>query len=275
VGHPVGLSQRIDEGFHRVQRRAQRAWGSSSSSYGVSIERARELCPDGSVTGAFFFANEDGPEIHKFVHYLPAYDAQLARFRDGFPLADGTKRPLRLLEIGVAQGGSLQLWRRFFGPDAAIWGVDQNPACATAETSNTSVRIGSQADPRFLRDVVTEMGGVDLVIDDGSHRASHQRASFAVLFPMLSDGGLYLVEDLHTSYWWSFQGGYRRPGSFIEEAKHLVDGMNGWYHHWPPPRIDPTAKNDIESVTFYDSMVFITKRLHARPAVARVGQRTI
>ena len=276
LGDPVRwVARRVDGGFHRVVRWAQETWGSTSSAYRVSVERARELCPPDSATGGLFFGNEDGPEIHKFVHYLPAYDAQLARFRDGFPLADGTRRPLHLLEIGIAHGGSLRMWRRFFGPDAAIWGIDKNPACATIATSDVNIRIGSQADPRFLRDVVTEMGGVDLVLDDGSHRASHQRASFTVLFPMLSDGGLYVVEDLHTSYWWSFEGGYRRPGSFIEEAKHLVDGMNGWYHHWPPPRIDRTAKSDIESVTFYDSMVFVAKHLHARPAVARVGQRTI
>jgi len=260
--------------LHGVVRRARRV-GSSSHNHQVSVEEARAQCPAGSAVGELFFGSEDGPLIDKFVHYLAAYDAQLARFREGFTLADGTRRPLRLLEIGVAQGGSLQLWRKFFGSDAAIWGIDKNPACALAAGNHAEVRIGSQADPGFLRDVVAEMGGVDVVLDDGSHRASHQRASFKVLFPMLSDGGLYGVEDLHTSYWWSFEGGYRVPGTFVEVAKHLVDGMNGWYHRWPAPRIDRAAKTEIESITFYDSMVFVAKLLHPRPARTQVGRRII
>ena len=98
-----------------------------------------------------------------------------------------------MLEIGVAQGGSLALWRKFLGDEAVIFGIDIDPKCAAFDGSGGRVRIGSQDDPKFLRDVAAEMKGIDVVLDDGSHIGRHQRASFDVLFPLLSDGGIYIM----------------------------------------------------------------------------------
>jgi hypothetical protein len=113
---------------------------------------------------------------------------------------------------------------------------------------------------------------VDIVIDDGSHRAADQRISFDTLFPLLSFGGLYMVEDLHASYWRSgFSGGYRRPGTFIQVAKGLVDGMHAWYHRWPQSPRNRRAKTEISSVSFYDSMVVIEKTLRRRPQQVNIG----
>ncbi len=83
-----------------------------------------------------------------------------------------------MLEIGVSKGGSLALWRKALGDRATIFGIDIDPKCAEFDGKFAKVRIGSQADASFLKSVVDEMGGVDLVLDDGSHVASHQRASF-------------------------------------------------------------------------------------------------
>ena len=81
-----------------------------------------------------------------------------------------------------------------------IFGIDVDPKCAAFD-GTAVVRIGSQDDPKFLRDVAAEMKGIDVVLDDGSHVGRHQRASFDVLFPLLSDGGIYIIEDVCTSYW--------------------------------------------------------------------------
>jgi hypothetical protein len=105
-----------------------------------------------------------------------------------------------MLEIGVWKGGSLDMWRKFFGPDATLFGVDINSDCARFDGKSASVRIGSQDDPEFLRGVVKEMGKVDIVLDDGSHIASHQRASFEALFPLLSEGGLYIAPKASGSF---------------------------------------------------------------------------
>ena len=223
-----------------------------------------------SETGALFLSHE-GRQIHKWTHYFDAYDREFAPYRHGFPESDGSRRPLRFLEIGVAHGGSLQLWRRYFGPDAAIWGVDANPQCAAIDDSDLNVRIGSQADRRFLLGVVSEMGGVDIVLDDGSHRPEDQRKSFEVLFPLVSDGGLYAVEDLHASYSQRFGGGYRRRGTFIEAAKAIIDDMHSWFHEQPAELLR-SAESGASQLSVYNGIVFIHKSARQRPMVVKVGK---
>jgi hypothetical protein len=208
------------------------------------------------------------------VHYCQIYDRLLDRFTEGFVAEDGTRRPLRFLEIGVFHGGSLELWRKFFGPDAVLYGIDIEPRCAGVARDDVQVRIGSQDDPAFLSSVVREMGGVDVVLDDGSHIASHQKASFDVLFPLLSPGGLYLVEDTHTSYWASYGGGLRRPGTFIETAKSMVDGLHKWYYRAPVGHRANVARTDIVSIQFFDSIVAIEKGTRRRPEFKMVGTRS-
>lgn len=160
------------------------------------------------ASGGFadLFFEHDGRLVQKYVHYLPIYEKYFAGRRG---------QPVRFLEIGVAQGGSLQLWRKYFGANAVIFGVDIVKQCRTVADPDVQVRIGSQRDPLFLKAVVEEMGGVDIVVDDGSHQASDQRITFETLFPLLSDGGVYIVEDLHTAYWFSYGGGLRRTGTFV------------------------------------------------------------
>lgn len=220
-------------------------------------------------TGRFaeLFVNHHGRVAHKWIHYFEIYDRLFERFIDGVTMPDGTRRPLHFLEIGVGQGGSLELWRENFGPDAVIFGIDIDPNCANLDRDDLQVRIGSQADPEFLQSVVAEMGGVDVVLDDGSHVAQHQRVSFDTLFPLLSANGLYVVEDTHTAYFFDFGGGLRRPGTIIEVAKGMVDGLNKWYFRAPVGRRAKLAWTDIVSVQFFDSIVAFEKGSRRRPEV--------
>jgi hypothetical protein len=216
------------------------------------------------------FYGHQGRLAHKWHHYLAIYDRVLTPFRAGFPTPDGGRRSLRLLEIGVSHGGSLEIWRKFLGPSAIIFGIDVNPACQALDTRDLPVRIGSQDDEAFLRAVVAEMGGVDIVVEDGSHVARHQAESFRVLFPLLSQGGLYLAEDLHTSYWRNeFDGGYQRRGTFIEQAKQLVDDMHAWYHGRPTQVAE--AHRAIGGISFHDSLIIIEKRANQAPFHTTVG----
>jgi len=201
------------------------------------------------------FYGHRGRPSHKWHHYLEIYDHHLHRFRN---------TPVRILEIGVQTGGSLQLWRRYFGSEATVYGVDIDPACARFDDREARVRIGSQADAAFLHSVVAEMGGLDVVVDDGSHVASHQRISFDTLFPLLSDGGVYLCEDLQASYWDIYHdGGYQRKGTFIELAKQLVDDIHEWYHDVPPV-VFQNAASLIRAICFYEGMAVIEKRSRPR-----------
>ena len=240
--------------------------------YGLDkFDRDAELA---KATGELerLFWSHTGRLVDKWPHYLPIHQRHLEPYKAGFPLGDGSRRPLRLLEIGVSHGGSLELWRKFLGPQATIFGLDVDPQCSALDRPDLPVRIGSQADPSFLAAVVKEMGGVDIVIDDGSHIGAHQKASMDVLLPLLAEGGLYIVEDTHTSYWPHWKGGYRDPAGFMELAKTLVDDMHGWYH---ADKIDrPIAKTDIAAVSFYDSIVVIEKRKRAAPTHVQLGTKS-
>lgn len=195
-----------------------------------------------------FFRNS-GPGIFKWLHYLPIYDRLFEKY---------SGRPVRFLEIGVLAGGSMHMWRTYFGPLATIFGIDINPDCAGYGGLAGEVRIGSQDDPEFLRSVVSEMGGVDIVLDDGSHVARHQRASFDVLFPLLSDGGLYVIEDLHTSYWPDYEGGLKREGTGLEFLKEKIDLIHE--HYFTRGANKPERMAPIGSIQFFDSIAAIEKR---------------
>lgn len=255
----------------RVNALRGRGDGLDVHDFMTSLEEARRAGVGDTDLGALFL-NHQGRSVFKWTQYLGAYDEQFSPFRDGFAAPDGTIRPLRMLEIGVLDGGSLQIWRKYFGPTAIITGVDINPRAAAIDDPDIRVRIGSQDDPEFLRDVVAEMGGVDIVVDDGSHVVAHQRASFEILFPLLSDGGVYAVEDLHTSYWARWGGGYGRTSSFIELSKKLIDDMHGWYHE-AGDRVGVGAVTQIPKITFYDSVMFVSKAQRARPTSVQFGKR--
>ncbi len=199
-----------------------------------------------------FFAH-DGRLITKWPHYLPVYERFLAPYRGG---------QARMLEIGVFRGGSLQLWRKYLGAGVKLYGIDIDPTCAALADPPTQVRIGSQDDASFLRGVVSEMGGVDIVLDDGSHVGEHQLASFDALFPLLSDGGLYIIEDMHTAYWPVYKGGLGKRGTAVEFVKTMIDDMHGWYHS---NRTRTPAKDQIGAIHVYDSITVIEKRRRQRP----------
>ena len=124
----------------------------------------------------------------------------------------------------------MSLWWRYFGSEAVIFGVDTDPNCAAMTGLDGQVRIGSQDDRKFLGDVVGEMGGVDTVLDDGSHVSKNIRASPNVLFPLLKDGGIYAIDDLHPTCWSTHEGGYQKPDSFIGDIRQMYDGLHHWYH---------------------------------------------
>ncbi len=216
------------------------------------------------------YANHSGRLIMKWVHYLPIYDQLFERYRSGMP-GSAPNRPIRMLEIGVLSGGSLELWRTYFGPEATIFGIDIDPACAAYDTPENPVRIGSQDDPEFLTRVVAEMGGIDIVLDDGSHIAKHQRASLDILLPLLNEGGIYVVEDTQTAYWESYGGGLRRRGQIVGVAKTMVDGLNKWAYRGRIGKRAKLASTEIGSITFFDSIVAFRKATRIAPATRITG----
>lgn len=209
------------------------------------------------------YYGHDGRRAYKWHHYLEAYDRHLGRFRG---------QAVHVLEIGINYGGSLQIWKRYFGDRAIVHGIDIDPDCAGMAEERVVPHIGDQGDVDFLRRVIREMGRVDVVIDDGGHESAAQIATFEALYPALDPHGVYVCEDTRTSYWSEYGGGYRKPGTFIEYAKGLVDPLHVWYVEDDPEARDEAFARMTLGIFFYDSMVVLEKRLRGAPVQYRVGR---
>lgn len=210
-----------------------------------------------------YFIGNKGRLIHKWHHYFDIYHNHFCRFRN---------QPVTILEIGVSQGGSLQMWKDYFGPNAKVFGLDIDPRCKELEENQIRIITGDQSNRGFLRQMRTEIGRIDIIIDDGGHAMTQQIATFEELFPFVEGTGVYLVEDLHTSYWEEFGGGYKREGSFIEYAKGFIDSINAWHSRDPSLPPDNFTKS-AAGIHFYDSVLVIEKKPHdSKPNVSAIGR---
>jgi len=206
--------------------------------------------------------------VHKWHHYFEIYCKHFEPYRS---------RPIKMLEIGVYRGGSLRMWKEFFHPESTIVGIDIDKSCQAHEIAdqNVYVRIGSQADPDFLRKVNDEFGPFDIILDDGSHKTHHQITSFGALFrPALKEGGCYMVEDLHTNYWIMYTDSSE---SFIELSKQMIDMLHEPYlgreeTHFRHQHSDAIKELDLSylsanlgGISFYDSIVVFGKKKRSLP----------
>lgn len=159
-------------GLSRVETLAE---GSSTSPLQTDLER-------------YFNGVQFGPGIWKWKHYFEIYDHHFSRFRN---------KSLNLLEIGIYSGGSLGMWKSYFGAGCTVYGVDIEESCRVYEAQGIRVFIGDQADRNFWRQFKQDVPKIDIVIDDGGHSPIQQLTSFEELFPHLRPGGIYLCEDIH------------------------------------------------------------------------------
>jgi cephalosporin hydroxylase len=164
-----------------------------------------------------------GKVSDKWSSYLTVYDRLFDEQRD---------KPVRLLEIGIQNGGSLEIWSSYFRNASALIGCDINPDCAglSYDDPRIGVIVGDANNPEVSERVFQRTPQLDIIIDDGSHRSSDIIKSFALYFPRLVEGGVYVAEDLHCSYWADYEGGLFYPYSSISFFKRLADVIN--YEHW-------------------------------------------
>ncbi len=204
-----------------------------------------------------YFSQNTGRVIDKWEHYFEIYDRHFSRYR-------GTA--VNMLEIGVYQGGSLQMWKEYFGPKAQIWGVDVDPKCKAFEEEQIRVLIGDQENRDFLRSLVRTLPRLDILLDDGGHSMKQQIHTFEELFRHVDDNGVYLCEDMHTSYRTAWGGKYKGSGTFVEYSKNFIDSLNAWHSKIPwyskrqrMPRINEFTRT-AHSLHYYDSVLVIEKR---------------
>lgn len=212
------------------------------------------------------FYDHKGRLIHKFDNFFDIYEKYFSRHRG---------QPLNILEIGISHGGSIQLWQKYFGPQVNIFAIDINAECKKFEEDKVKVFIGSQSDPQFLQDVIRQLPDLDIILDDGGHTMIQQIVSFEQLFLKVKEGGIYMVEDTCTSYWYEFHGGLKKPGTFIEYSKDLIDSL--YVGHLADPakvKVNEITRH-ILGISFYDSIVVFEKRKRPDPFHLEIGEKTI
>lgn len=212
-----------------------------------------------------YFENNQGNMIDKWMHYFDVYDKYFAQYRG---------KEIVFVEIGIFQGGSLQMWKNYFGEKAKIYGIDINPECKKFEDEQITILIGDQEDKNFLAEIKRQIPQIDILLDDGGHTMKQQINTFEVLFDHIKDGGVFLCEDLHTSYWWQYGGGLRKHGTFIEYAKRLIDDMHAWYSRTSNLQVNQYTKS-IKALHFYDSIVVVEKDKVEEPVRKQTGQKML
>ncbi|MFO1525268.1 MAG: hypothetical protein U1F16_04755 [Turneriella sp.] len=208
-----------------------------------------------------YFNNNTGRLIHKYQHYFDIYERHFQKYRN---------KKVVILEIGIFQGGSLQMWKKYFGNKAVIYGIDINPKCKAFEEKNINIFIGSQSDRKFLRYVKRQIPKVDILIDDGGHFMKQQIITFEEMYDHVNEDGIYLAEDLHTSYWLRYGGGNRRMGTFIEYSKKLIDSLNAYHSEQRSLKVSEFTKSTY-ALHYYDSMLVVEKTPRKPPVDSSTG----
>ena len=167
-------------------------------------------------------------------------------------------KKINILEIGVDNGDSLRLWSEYF-TNANICGIDIKKK--QFQINKVNILCGDQSDELFLKSVVDKYRNFDIIIDDGSHVSKHIISSFNFLFKYLNKDGLYIIEDLQTSYITRYGGSrvnLKKSNTSMNFIKKLTDSVN--YEHYDRPFFRKTSYDGlIKSVQFFQNIVFIRK----------------
>ena len=162
-------------------------------------------------------------------------------------------KKITFVEVGVLQGGSLFMWREYFGKDARIIGIDLHPNAKELEKHGFEIYIGSQSDKNFWRNFYTKVGKIDILLDDGGHVNDQQIVTLSESVNNINDDGIIMTEDVHTSYFKKF--GNPSKYSYINYSKYLIDVINS---RFPETEIKKNNfRKKIYSISFYESIVAI------------------
>ncbi len=208
-----------------------------------------------------------GKVSDKWSSYLIEYERLFNEFKD---------KSVSLLEIGVQNGGSLEIWAKYFPNARYLTGCDINENCRKLafDDPRITVFVGDANSDEIQSAIIQRVERFDVIVDDGSHRSDDIVKSFARYFPLLNQGGIFLAEDLHCSYWKDFEGGLFNPLSSISFFKALSDIIN--HEHWGIPEtrnallenfticygveFSDSDLSEIQSIEFLNSMCLVRKK---------------
>tara|TARA_B110000027_G_scaffold133704_1_gene162956 strand:- start:2554 stop:3381 length:828 start_codon:yes stop_codon:yes gene_type:complete len=167
---------------------------------------------DNSIQNLFLKSKDFSIKLEK---YFDVYEEYFSTFKG---------KNITFVEIGVFNGGSLKIWKDYFGPKSRIIGIDINPECKKFANDGIEIHIGNQSDPLFWENFFKEVGNVDIILDDGGHTNLDQIITTVKCVDKINDGGILMVEDTHTSYIDEYNS--KNSFSFINFAKKLIDDVN-------------------------------------------------
>jgi hypothetical protein len=169
-----------------------------------------------------------------------------------------------ILEIGIFEGNSLNMWLELF-PNAHIYGIDIDKSYMGERYSIIKGDQSKLDDLNNVKSIISQNKGIFFINDDGSHIPEHQLLTFNTLFPTLEEGGVYIIEDIETSYWtknglygYETRYGYKHPNSIIEIFKEVADSVNSEFAGNHPNLV--MHHNMISSITFSRNCIIIVKK---------------
>lgn len=215
---------------------------SFSRVYTDTSQKANDsVTPSTNPLWEYFQNHKEGRGIWKWEHYFEIYHRHFARF---------VGQKVSVLEIGIYSGGSLEMWRSYFGERSHIYGVDIEKACKAYENDHVSVFIGDQADRAFWSTFRKNVDGIDILIDDGGHAPEQQQITLEEMLPHLRPGGLYLCEDVHSRF--------NRFSAFAMGLVHELNGMNPISGSLLQSSVS-RFQSSIHSIHFYPFLLVIEK----------------
>ena len=189
--------------------------------------------------------------------YIEIYESYFAKLKD---------KSLTILELGIADGKSLLTWSDYF-KNSKIIGIDIHKIDLEEKKlnrNNIEVHQGSQSDSKFINEIINKYKQFDIIIDDGSHLAKDVKKSFELLFSSLNDDGLYIIDDIQTSYNHFFGGNpfdLKYSNSHMNFFKHLSDSLNH-QEIANPFYIKKKYDGKITNISFYHNMVCVKKGIN-------------
>ena len=204
------------------------------------------------------------PQAHKWESYFAPYHKHFARYRG---------KKVTFMEVGVQSGGSMAMWRWYFGPGLTYIGVDINPRAQMFGSNWAHIFIGSQSDRGFwaeMKPKLEVLGGVDIFLDDGGHTMDMQKITFSAMFPVVKPDGIYVCEDLATSYFPNF-GGNPSPApadeptildkTFVGSTMKWVDWLHSVFYSTPSAAsaLAERFQREVQSIHYYQQIVLLEK----------------
>jgi hypothetical protein len=207
-----------------------------------------------------FNKTSDG-SIHKWHHYFQIYNRHFSKY---------IGKKVNILEIGIDKGGSVKMWKKYFGSKVAVYGLDIDPAAKKYADPKNGIHIfiGDQSDRKFMRGLMKKLPKIDILIDDGGHTTKQQINTFLECYDKIAEDGVYLCEDLHTNYWKSF---IDSKETFVDFAKRHIDYLNYWFWDgaWDKKKAVPQFTAITHSMCFYNSIIVFEKQRETAPCAER------